>query len=292
MYPIHWEESVHKFNCHDVNTFTLDETLYFYGTDIATILEYPNVNFAITMHIHGSDRKSRELLVFGRSIMDLVENRKMRGSLKGTYITANGVISLLQNSPMRDIEPFKKWLKVTFPVHFKMLAVREDTPKPAVTPIKPVTPVEKKKKAPKKAEVKVAVPKEKKKIVPYDSYVSNYTPVEKKQIFYIASTALYVKENRYKFGGIANKKDLNSRLQKYNTGRPEFDNYYYCKVIECHNYRMIEERLHCICSQFKDKMGSRKEMVVIPYELLSNLVETICNHCDQEMKMVDELVKK
>lgn len=57
-------------------------------------------------------------------------------------------------------------------------------------------------------------------------------------------------------------------------------------------HRMIEERLHCICSQFKDKPNSRKEMVVVPFDLLSKLVDTILENCDKEMLLIGDLVNQ
>ena len=121
-----------------------------------------------------------------------------------------------------------------------------------------------------------------------DSYVKNIKSLEKNQIFYLATTVAYASQCRFEFGGVKDIKDLKPRLSSYNTGRAEGDLMYVTKLVKCNNYKLIEERLHVILKQFKDKPDSRKEMVRLRYDLLAEVVELVCDNFDREIDFINE----
>jgi hypothetical protein len=119
------------------------------------------------------------------------------------------------------------------------------------------------------------------------SFVSNLQLLEKNQVFYIATSKNYAQQNRFEYGGVKESKDLKGRLATYNTGRAEGDLFYYTKIIKCNNYKLIEERVGNVLQQFKDKLNSRKEMLHLRYNLLSEIVEFICDNYDKEMNFIN-----
>lgn len=120
-----------------------------------------------------------------------------------------------------------------------------------------------------------------------ESFVKNIKTLEKDQMFYISTTRNYASQNRFEYGGVKELKDLNTRLATYNTGRAEGDLIYYTKLFKCNNYKLIEERVGSVLCQFKDKVGSRKEMIHMRYNLLLEVVEFICDNYDREVEYIN-----
>jgi hypothetical protein len=83
----------------------------------------------------------------------------------------------------------------------------------------------------------------KNRLIKLNEFVKVARELKKDEIFYIATTELYAKNNRFEYGGVANVNDLPGRLATYNTGRAEGDLYYYCKIIKVHKYKHIENCL-------------------------------------------------
>jgi hypothetical protein len=120
-----------------------------------------------------------------------------------------------------------------------------------------------------------------------ESFVRNIKKLDKNQIFYISTTPNYARQNRFEYGGIKDVKELKGRLATYNTGRAEGDLYYYTKIFKCNNYKLIEERVGSILQQFKDKVGSRKEMIHLRYNLLIEIIDFICDNYDKETEYIN-----
>jgi vacuolar-type H+-ATPase subunit I/STV1 len=64
------------------------------------------------------------------------------------------------------------------------------------------------------------------------------------------------------------------------------------KLIQCHNYKNIEDRIGSILTQFKDKPGSRKEMIHLRYDLLVQITDFICDNYDREVEYINTHCQK
>lgn len=120
-----------------------------------------------------------------------------------------------------------------------------------------------------------------------NSFIRNIKTLEKNQIFYISTTQNYARQNRFEYGGVSSADGLQERLPGYNTGRAEGDLYYYTKIYKCNNYKLIEERINSVLQQFKDKIGSRKEMVHLRYNRFVEFVDFICENYDREVEYIN-----
>jgi len=141
-------------------------------------------------------------------------------------------------------------------------------------------------------ESKQQIAKLEKRQIKLESVVRNIQPLDKNQLFYLATTKNYAINNRFEFGGVREAKELKSRFATYNTGRPEGDLFYISKLFRCHNYKNIEERVHIILCQFKDKLNSRKEMVYLRYNLLVEIIDFICDNYDREIEYINTHCKQ
>jgi hypothetical protein len=132
---------------------------------------------------------------------------------------------------------------------------------------------------------------EKKQLV-LNTLIQNTKPMEKNQVFYVATSKAYAAQNRFKFGGVATKNDMKNRLNTYNTGRAQNDLFYICKYYLCHNYKQVESRIGDILNRFRDKHNSQKEMLFIPYDVLLQVAELICDHYDDEIDYVNKICQE
>jgi hypothetical protein len=120
-----------------------------------------------------------------------------------------------------------------------------------------------------------------------ETFVRNFKRLEKTQVFYLATTPSYARQNRFEYGGVKNAKDIKGRIASYNTGRAENDLMYIVKLYKCHNYKDIEDRVGTVLAQFKDKPLSRKEMLYMRFNLLTELVDFICENYDREIDYIN-----
>jgi KilA-N domain len=136
-------------------------------------------------------------------------------------------------------------------------------------------------------EQKKNIKKLEKKQLRLEEFVEVTKELKKEQVFYLATTDAYSKQHRYEFGGVKNIKDVKSRLAGYNIGRAEGDLFYITKIFRCHSYKMLEDRIHDVFKHFKDKKGSRKEMLIADYDILLEIVEIICDNYDGEVDVIN-----
>lgn len=59
----------------------------------------------------------------------------------------------------------------------------------------------------------------------------------------------------------------------------------------CNNYKSVEERVHNVLARFKDQRNSRKEMLHIRYDSLSDIIDFICDNYDKEINYINECCK-
>ncbi len=142
-------------------------------------------------------------------------------------------------------------------------------------------------------ESKEAIEEEKRKNVVLTSFVERAKPHEKTQIFYIATSNLLMKNNRFKFGGVEDETKLKTRLKNYSPGRAGDNKIFYVRTMKCYNYRQLESRLKAvITSTFKDSKSSRNELVhchFIPFERLVNIL--IDSH-DKDFESFNSIAKE
>lgn len=118
--------------------------------------------------------------------------------------------------------------------------------------------------------------------------------LEKKEYVYIATSALYMKQNYFKVGGTKCK----TRISGYNTGRPDEDKYFYLLVRECTNYKVVEDLVSLFLSQHKP--NDNAEMYNIHYDDLAENVNSIVDYCNSRVdhlnadrgRIYDNLVTK
>jgi hypothetical protein len=135
------------------------------------------------------------------------------------------------------------------------------------------------------AEKDKAIAAAEKKTLALETVVSNVQPLDKEQIFYIATTRNYVKQNRFKFGGVKSFGDLKPRLHSYNTGRAEGDVMFFVAAYRCNSYKTVEDRLKTIFQYFKDKANGRKEMLFICFSRLRKFAEFIIENNEKEVDL-------
>ncbi len=130
------------------------------------------------------------------------------------------------------------------------------------------------------------------KMLKLNDFVEAAQELKKDNIFYLATTNIYARQNRFKFGGIGKTNDLRTRLATYNTGRPENDLYYICKLIPCHNYQVLENCLKSLVSIFKDKKSGQKELLHMRYDCLADLVDFIAENHNREMSYINQHARR
>jgi len=112
--------------------------------------------------------------------------------------------------------------------------------------------------------------------------VINIKARQKDQIIYIATTAAYAKQNRFKVGGVKSVAHLKSRLNTYNSGRPTGDKMYYAFFTEITDYKHLEQRISTILNDHKDTKEA--EMYNVHYDSLQPLVEYLAGRFDEEVQ--------
>lgn len=110
--------------------------------------------------------------------------------------------------------------------------------------------------------------------------------LERNEYIYIATTSQYALHNQYKIGG--SEKELKKRLSSYNCGRADGDNFYYCWIHKCHDYRTIESRIKSLFANWR--VNKNKEMYILNYDFLVHFVEFLCSNNDSEVDIVNTFI--
>jgi hypothetical protein len=117
-------------------------------------------------------------------------------------------------------------------------------------------------------------------------YLKNKTIKNHDSYLYIATNIKYAKKNIFKVGIT---RDLKKRLSGYQTSQIKEDSYYYCYTFKCYNSKMVEERITGLLSEFREQ--SNKELYILDYQTLFNIVNMVCHNYDYEVNMSNEIVK-
>jgi hypothetical protein len=107
-------------------------------------------------------------------------------------------------------------------------------------------------------------------------------------LIYIVTNRTQRLENRFKIGHIktVSEESIKSRLSGYNTGM-DVDLFEYLYLRQVHNADMIDTYLRKQLEWFKN--NSRKENVVVEFNLLVEFVDGVCDHFEKMNESVVEL---
>ncbi|CCV02458.1 anti-repressor Ant [Armadillidium vulgare iridescent virus] len=103
---------------------------------------------------------------------------------------------------------------------------------------------------------------------------------EKNQIGYIATSKQYALRNRFKFGGVKNASLLKGRLATYNSGRPVGDKMYFCYLVDCVDYRHLEQRIERCIGEHREVADA--EVYNLHYTAMHEVVEYLADRCNTE----------
>lgn len=117
------------------------------------------------------------------------------------------------------------------------------------------------------------------------TFVENVKRREKTEYIYIATTEKYAMKNHFKIGRATN---LKNRLPGYQTGRPSEDLYFYVWTFECHSSTHVESRIKHLLTDWKET--KEKEMYVMHFEALLNIVKFICENYNNEINKLNEFI--
>jgi hypothetical protein len=110
----------------------------------------------------------------------------------------------------------------------------------------------------------------------------------KSQVVYIATSASYANQNRFKVGGVESLDKLSSRLSTYNTRSASGDLFYYAEWFMVHSYKEIEGRLKDLLGRFRDTKP--KEIYVMHYTNLLKVLEYLISHYNEEVDSVNSYI--
>ena len=272
---------IEKYGNNIIDIIVIDEEPWFKGNDISRILAYSNYSKAVRENVDFEDRMSlRELLTNSRS--PLLRHKYDLNQLKTTYINESGLFELIFGSRLESAKKFKRWIsKEVLPKICKLIGRNYLS---ELTESKRLLLEMDQDLEALRAE-NLILKKNKKDL---SKYLRNMEPVVKNQIFYLATSTAYAHQNIFEFGGCKSLKDVAGRLSNYNTGRAEGDLMYFCKIYHCTDYRIIDEIVHRILAKFKDKEGSRKEMIRLRYNRLVEIIDAITENYDRHVDYLNE----
>jgi hypothetical protein len=108
----------------------------------------------------------------------------------------------------------------------------------------------------------------------------------KTQVVYIATSRSFANQNRFKVGGVESLEKLESRLCTYNSRSSTGDLFYYAEWFLVHKHSDIETRLGNLLGKFREKRN--KEMYVLNYAKLLQILEYIVNHYNEETDEIND----
>lgn len=103
---------------------------------------------------------------------------------------------------------------------------------------------------------------------------------------YIATTKQYAAQNFFKIGSTTR---LKKRLGSYQTGRPAQDELYYCYIKQVHSSAKLDSHIQHMLDKFKEK--SKREIYVMHYDDLEDLVDHFCDNFEESEEYFQKWVK-
>ena len=96
-------------------------------------------------------------------------------------------------------------------------------------------------------------------------------PKREMEEVYVATTALYEKEEIYKIGKSYNSK---KRIHDMNSGRIPSDEMYLCHVVECNDALKAESHVHTVLKEYR--ISHKREFFKLD---INEIVKTVNNVC-------------
>ncbi|CCU55578.1 N1R/p28-like protein [Choristoneura biennis entomopoxvirus] len=117
-------------------------------------------------------------------------------------------------------------------------------------------------------------------------FIDKIVEKEKNGYIYIATSKSYASINNFKLGKTSS---LNSREINFNTSRNSQDEFYICYYKKVYNVDKVESLLKDVLDGFKDKKN--KEIFIIHYKYLLELVEKTINNINEPYDYINDLIK-
>jgi prophage antirepressor-like protein len=299
------DSSIFTFGDKPIHTLLVNGEPWLCGRDIATILGYSDTTQAIRKNVWDSNKRSMgHLAEISRGVWEtpLTTNEKI-----SVYVNEPGFYQLVMRSKMASAERFQQWVyeEVLPSIRRRGFYVEDGLGEEKLSELKQIIDEQEQKLIASEKSLAISnqsladtnrLLEEKiqeneklaRKQLMLTTALRDASELTKEQIFYIATTHNYAKQNRFEYGGVANKKDLRKRICAYNTGRAEGDLMYICAHFMVSDYTQVERRVGQLMESFRDKRGSSKEMLFINYDDLHGFVEYICDHYNAEVDEYNE----
>ena len=307
----------------DVKVVGTFDDPWFCGKDVCEILEYKDIKKALQEHVQQKSKKSLKEL--SEEVGAETPSTPILGSInfknmsyndgKAVYINEPGLYALILRSKAPLANQFQDFVcGVVLPsirkygqyiqtqqlaIEFEEKLMLKDKQRQEAERQLLLKDAQHKAEAKQRQEAECAL----KKATEEAEYQSRYAnklkdmvtvlkSKQKDEIIYIATTAAYAKQNRFKIGGVKSRSLLKPRLCTYNTGRSDGDKMYYAFITETVDYHHLEQRINKIIGDHKETTGA--EMYNLHYDSLCPLVEYLADRFDEEIKyhkiLFDQLI--
>ena len=272
------------------------ETPWFCGKDVAKVLGYKDTKRALSRHADTDDKTSLSDILRVGDVSSPPENLN-KNDLKTIYINESGLYSLILRSKLDTAKDFKKWVtKEVLPSIRKtgQYKINEEM-KEIKTQLKLTeNELEISKREVESSQEKLSLTQSQleeaqRRTLMLNNFVTNIKQRETDQFLYIATTKQYAANNHFKVGGSNSLKNLKSRLNTYNTGRPDNDLYYYAYYAKVSNYKGLEYRIKDILQDFQARKET--EMYIMHFECLKSFVELLLENYNEEIAELNEFIR-
>ncbi len=274
-----------------IQVFGTSEEPWFRGKTVAGLLGYSNVRDALSKHVRDKYKAKYGILVekLGGS-----DSRPLSTNESNTiYINEAGLYSLIMKSKLALAETFQDWVFEEVLPSIRKTGQYKINKQMKALKIKLRDKTRLIKAKTEELEAKTAlIEEERKKNIKWSEFAEKAKELESDQLFYIATSPVLASQNRFKIGGVQSQKHLKSRLASYNTGRAEDNKMYYVYHAKCNDYKVIENMLGSLIRLFKDKEGSKKEMIHMNFTCLVELVEFIVSNYTRGLEFINDNVSR
>jgi len=235
---------------------------WFKGKDVAEILEYSNIKKALQNHI-----SYKYKLNYGKLRgTQFGSHENLNNIEKEIYISEAGLYELIFSSKLTIAVTFRQWV-------FEIVL-------PSI-----------RKHGEYKLSKQISELREENNLLKINNktlknFVDNVKTKNKNSYIYIATSRQYANQNAFKIGKSDN---LKNRLSSYNTNRTLNDKFYYCFYEKVFNVNKVESIINDLLEDFKDK--KEKEMFILHYKYLLNLVELVIKNINEPYDYLNKLIK-
>ena len=288
---------------------------WFCGKEVCEILGYSNKNKALQQHVKSEDKRSLSefsqngvrpemgFTLLGQNNLTTDHNKGM-----AVYINESGLYSLIMKSKTPFAEAFqnlvcryilpmlRKHGKVNMEEIMKKLQeANERAQEHQETIRRKDQEIQRKDQEHQETKQELQEAKEiaqeaNERALNFETLAIANSNLEQTQVIYIATSANYARQNRFKVGGVLSERHLKKRLAVYNGRSAEGDMFYYSNGWKVADFHQIEERLKCLLGRFRDR--KRKEIYIMSYPHISYIVNYLVEHFSDEVDEVNARMKE